>query len=100
MKLRLTALQHVEVVAEDGGKLGRLMDLRTRAPLGPVDRREPLEPAMLLVGPSGWLEEMGLREGGAREVAAKGIASVSSGKIVVRAANARPERSRKRRRGR
>ena len=93
---RLTLLEGLEVVQEDGRKLGRLMDLRSRAKLGRIERGEHREAEALLIGVSGWLEEMGLRQGGAREVPVKAIVAIESGKIIVRASPPASREPRKR----
>ena len=66
MNVRLTVLERMEVVGEDGRALGRLMDLRARGARGPIGRPEALDPELMLIGARGWLEEMGLRQRGGR----------------------------------
>ena len=91
MNVRLTLLEWMEVVHEDGTRVGRLMDLRTRGARGPIGRPETLDPDVLLVGARGWLEEMGLRQGGARQVPVTSIVAIESGKLIVRAPGATRE---------
>jgi hypothetical protein len=100
MKYRLTQLEGLEVVREDGRTLGRLRDVRSRANVGIVAHDAHYEADALLLGASGWLEEMGLRQGGAREVSARAIVTIDSAKVVVRAsapASREPRTRRKRR---
>jgi sporulation protein YlmC with PRC-barrel domain len=85
MNYRLTQLERLEVVREDGRSLGRLRDVRSRAKVGIVAHDAHYEADALLLGASGWLEEMGLRQGGSREVSAKAIVAIESAKLVVRA---------------
>jgi hypothetical protein len=94
MNIRLTLLEWMEVVGEDGTSVGRLMDLRARAARGPIGRPDTLDADMLLVGAGGWLEAMGLRQGGAREVPVTSLVAIASGKLVVRAS---PRATRERR---
>jgi sporulation protein YlmC with PRC-barrel domain len=97
MNYRLTLLEGLEVMQEDGRKLGRLMDVRSRAKLRRIERGEHCEADALLIGVSGWLEAMGLRQGGAREVPAKTIVAIESGKAIVRASPPGAREPRKRR---
>jgi hypothetical protein len=85
MNVRLTLLQRMEVERDGRAKLGRLMDVRARARLGPIARAESLDAESLLLGASGWLEQMGLRQGGAREAPARSIVGIEREKIIVRA---------------
>ena len=88
MNVRLTLLQRMEVERDDRAKLGRAMDVRARARIGPIAGGETLDAEALLIGASGWLEQMGLRQGGAREVPARSILGIEREKIIVRAAAA------------
>lgn len=98
MNTRLTLLEWMEVVGEDGTRLGRLMDLRARGDRGPIDSAQRLDPEVMLIGAGGWLEEMGLRQGGAREVSVKSIIGIESGKLIVRASAGATREPRKGRR--
>jgi sporulation protein YlmC with PRC-barrel domain len=97
MNYRLTLLEGLEVVHEDGRTLGRLMDVRSRAKLGRIERDEHCEADMLLLGAGGWLQQMGLRQGGAREVPVKAIVAIDSGKVIIRASTPATREPRKRR---
>ena len=70
---------------DDRGKLGRLMDVRARARIGAIAGGETLDAEALLIGASGWLEQMGLRQGGAREGPARSILGIEREKVIVRA---------------
>ena len=70
---------------DDRGKLGCLMDVRARARIGAIAGGETLDAEALLIGASGWLEQMGLRQGDGREVPARSILGMEREKIIVRA---------------
>jgi sporulation protein YlmC with PRC-barrel domain len=100
MNYRLTLLEDLKVVGDDGKEFGRLMDIRAHARLGPIDRPERLEAEAFLIGASGWLQQMGLREGGARELPAKSIVAIDSERVIVRVsatASRQPRAGRKKR---
>jgi sporulation protein YlmC with PRC-barrel domain len=85
MSYRLTRLEQMRVVRADGRELGRLMDLRTRAKHGPIERAESAAIDALLIGVTGWLERMGLTRKGSRQVQSKAVIAVEDDRIVVRA---------------
>ena len=84
MKYRLTLLEQMRVVRDDGKDLGRLMDMRARAGDGPVLRSDSFPIDALLVGAAGWFERMGLTRGSGREVAAASVIAVEQARIIVR----------------
>jgi hypothetical protein len=84
MNYRLTLLEWMEIVGDDGRHVDHLMDLRARADRGPIDRAADLEPDVMLVGAVGWLETMGLRRSGAREIPLNWIVAIESEKVRVR----------------
>ena len=83
MRYRLTLLEQMRVVRDDGSDAGRLMDLRTRATIGPMPQSETLPVDALLVGTGGWLERMGLAEGGG-DVQPNAVVAVERDRIIVR----------------
>jgi sporulation protein YlmC with PRC-barrel domain len=84
MKYRLTLLEQMQVVRDDGKELGRLMDLRVHARHGPMARADFLPIDALLVGAAGWFERLGLRNGGSHEVQPRAVIGVEDTRIVVR----------------
>ena len=84
MRYRLTMLEKMHVVRDDGKDLGRFVDLRTRAKIGRMERAGLLDIDALLIGAAGWLERLGLRDGGSREVPPKAIIAVERERIIVR----------------
>ena len=84
MHYRLTSLEQMCVVRDDGTDVGRLMDLRTRATIGPMPQSGTLPVDALLVGAGGWLERMGLVEGDSN-VQPNAVAAVERDRVIVRA---------------
>ena len=84
MRYRLTLLEQLRVVREDGTEVGRLMDLRTRATIGPMPQSETLPVDALLVGAGGWLERIGFKEGGSN-VQPNAVVAVERDRVIVRA---------------
>jgi hypothetical protein len=82
-RYRLTLLEQMRVVREDGADVGRLMDLRTRATMGPMRQSETLQVDALLVGAGGWLQRMGLVEGGSN-VQPNAVIAVERDRVIVR----------------
>jgi sporulation protein YlmC with PRC-barrel domain len=85
MSYRITLLEQMRVVAEDGKDLGRLMDMRIRAKLGPLRQPESLRVDALLVGAREWLERLGLRQETRDEVKPETVSAIEPERIVVRA---------------
>ena len=83
MRYRLTLLEQMRVVREDGTDVGRLMDLRTRATIGPMPQSETLPVDALLVGAGGWLERMGIVERGS-DVQPNAVVAVERDRVIVR----------------
>ena len=84
MRYRLMLLEQICVVRDDGTDLGRLMDLRTRATIGPMPQSETLPVDALLVGAGGWLERIGFKEGGSN-VQPNAVVAVERDRVIVRA---------------
>ena len=87
MNYRLCQIAKLRVVRDDGKSLGRLIDVRVRMKVGPVDRSESVAVDALLVGNAGWLERLGLRDSG-EEFPANAALAVEKDRIVVRSAKA------------
>ena len=87
MRYRLTLLEQMRVVRDDGTEIGHLMDLRTRISLGPVRRSETASVDALLVGAGGWLERIGFKEGGSR-MQPNAVVAVERDRVIVRAQRA------------
>ena len=85
MSYRITLLEQMRVVREDGKDLGRLMDMRIRAKLGPIKQPESLRVDALLVGAREWLERLGLRQATRDEVKPEAVSAIERERIVVRA---------------
>ena len=68
---------------DDGTDVGRLMDLRTRATIGPTPPSETLIVDALLVGAGGWLERTGFKEGGS-DVQPNAVVAVERDRVIVR----------------
>lgn len=88
MSYRLTLLEQMPVVRDDGKDLGRLMDMRVRARLGRVEGADAPAVEALLVGARGWLERLGIRLG-SREVQPNAVLAVETDRVVVRASPAK-----------
>lgn len=89
MNYRLCQIGKLRVVRQDGKPLGRLIDVRVRATVGPIERSDSVPVDALLVGDEGWLERMGLRRDSGRELAANALVAVETDRIVVRTVKAR-----------
>jgi sporulation protein YlmC with PRC-barrel domain len=83
MRYRLTLLEQMRVVRDDGTDVGRLMDLRTRATVGPMPQSETLTVDAILVGAGGWLERIGFKEGGSN-VQPNAVVAVERDRVIVR----------------
>ncbi len=94
MTYRLTLLEQLRVVREDGNDLGRLMDMRIRARLGPVRHAESPPVDALLVGTKEWFERLGFRQSSSNEVKPGTVSSVESERIVVRVVALKKSRKR------
>ena len=89
MNYRLCQIGKLRVVRQDGKPLGRLIDVRVRATVGPIERSDSVPADALLVGDAGWLERMGLRRDSGRKLAANALVAVETDRIVVRTVKAR-----------
>ncbi|HSD00432.1 MAG TPA: hypothetical protein VLI21_16125 [Casimicrobiaceae bacterium] len=94
MTYRLTVLEQLRVVREDGNDVGRLMDMRIGVRLGPVRRAESPPVDALLVGAKEWFERLGLRQSASNEVEPESVSSIEPQRIVVRAAALKKRRKR------
>ena len=94
MTYRVTLLEQLRVVREDGNDIGRLMDMRIRARLGPVRHAESPPVDALLVGAKEWFERLGFRQSASNEVEPDTVSSIEPQCIVVRAAALRKRRKR------
>ena len=83
MRYRLTLLEQMRVVRDDGTDVGRLMDLRTRGTIGPMPPSETLTVDALLVGAGGWLERMGFKEGDSN-MQPNAVVAVERNRVIVR----------------
>ena len=83
MTYRLTLLEQMRIVRDDGKDVGRLMDMRVRAPLGPLKQADSLAVDALLVGARGWLERLGFRVGSHNEVKPDAIRTIEQDRLVV-----------------
>lgn len=83
MTYRLTLLEQMRIVRDDGKDLGRLMDMRVRAPLGPLRQADSLAVDALLVGARGWLERLGFRVGSHDEVKPEAIRAIEQDRVIV-----------------
>jgi hypothetical protein len=82
--MRLTDLLHIDVVDEDGKKLGSLMDLRCRSDtLHGRAGREPLVDKVVFAMP-GFLEHVGIRRATSCEASWKDVLRVTRERIVIR----------------
>jgi hypothetical protein len=82
--MRLSDLLHIDVVDEDGTKLGSLMDLRGRAaPLRARSRKDAPIDTLVFAAP-GYLEHVGIRRATSCEAAWKDVLRVERDRIVVR----------------
>ena len=94
MTYRLTLLEQMRVVRDDGKDVGRLMDMRVRAPLGPLKQADSLAVDALLVGARGWLERLGFRVSSPNEVKPEAIRTIERDRLVVATSpKARPART-------
>ena len=81
--IRLTQLLHIDIVDEDGERIGSLMDFRGRAVArGRARNGAPLD--RLVFGAPGLLEHIGLRRADSCEVAWKDVVRVEQDRIVIR----------------
>lgn len=83
MRYRLTLLEQMRVVRDDGTDVGRLMDLRALATIGPMPPSATVTVDALLVGAGGWLERMGFKEGGGN-VQPNAVVAVERDRVIVR----------------
>ena len=91
MTYRLTLLEQMRIVRDDGKEVGRLMDMRVRAQLGPLKQADSLAVDALLVGARGWLERLGFRVSSPNDVKPEAIRTIERDRLVVATSpNARP----------
>jgi len=76
MKRTLAGLEGVDVVTEDGERLGTLRELQCRGGTARVDT--------LVVGTHGWLERLGIAAAHGGEVAARAVVRWERDVVVVR----------------
>jgi hypothetical protein len=82
--VRLTDLLRIEVVDEDGKKLGALMDLRCRGnTLHGRPRKDALVETLVFAMP-GLLEHFGIRDATSCEASWKDVLRVTRERIVIR----------------
>ena len=83
--MRLSSLQGLDVVDDEGRRLGRLFDLRCRG--APVERRarDAADVITLLYGSVGLLERLGMRTARECEARWQDVVAVRDDTIVVRA---------------
>jgi hypothetical protein len=82
--VKLTDFELLEVVTEDGTRLGRVFDLRAHGrptldssqSMGPVDE--------LVYGPLGLLERLGVRRAAGKTLKWEQVVAIRAGRIVVR----------------
>jgi len=87
--MRLSDLLHIDVVDEDGRKLGSLMDVRGRAaPPGTRSRKDAPIDTLVFAAP-GYLEHVGIRRATSCGAAWKDVLRLERDRIVVRR-SARP----------
>ena len=82
--MKLTDLLHLDVVDEDGTKLGSLMELRGGAPPARARSRKEAQVDTLVFAVPGYLEHVGLRRATSCEAAWKDVLRVERDRIVVR----------------
>jgi sporulation protein YlmC with PRC-barrel domain len=78
--IRLSEIQQMEVVDEDGEKLGRIFDVQT-------ERERDDEPPRLrgfLIGRGGLARRLGIRRGSARLVPVDQVVRVDPGQMTVK----------------
>jgi hypothetical protein len=82
--MRLTDLLRIDVVDEDGVKLGSLMDLRGRraTPRGRPRKEVPIDTLVFAV--PGFLEHVGIHRATSCEAAWKDVVRLERHRIVVR----------------
>jgi hypothetical protein len=104
MTYRLTLLEQLRIVRDDGKELGRLMDMRVRVQLGPLKQADSVAVDALLVGARGWLERLGFRVRSEDEVKPEAVRTIERDRLIVtsspktRAAKATQKKARNKRR--
>ena len=81
--MRLTDLLHIDVVDEDGARLGTLMELRARAMSRTHPRKEVQIDTLVFAAP-GYLEHVGVRRATSCEASWKDVLRLERDRIVVR----------------
>ena len=95
--MKLTRLELLEVVTEDGRRLGRVFDLRLRAAHRGGAERAPGQVEELVYGATGLLERLGVRRGPAKTLPWRDVVAIRDGRLVVRdPLSSRAGRSRRR----
>jgi hypothetical protein len=84
--MKLTDFEMLEVVAEDGRRLGHVFDLRAHGrPTTPARQaRVPVDE--LVYGTLGLLERLGVRRASGRTLRWEQVVAIRNGRIVVRMA--------------
>lgn len=82
--MRLSDLLHIDVVDEDGTKLGSLMDLRGRAATLRGRSRNDAQLDTLVFAAPGYLEHVGIPRVTSCEAAWKDVLRLERDRIVVR----------------
>jgi len=82
VKRTLADLEGVDVVDEDGVRLGPLQELRCRGTRGRAGAAARVE--ALVVGTRGWLERLGIARSRGGEVAARAVVRWERDVVVVR----------------
>lgn len=82
--MRLTDVEALKVVSEDGRELGRVFDLRAHGRPTTKGRQESARTDAIVYGPLGLLERLGLRSAKGSVLPWKQVMSVDAKRIVVR----------------
>ena len=82
--MTLTDLLHIDVVDEDGRKLGALMDLRGRGGATRARAHKDARIDTLVFAAPGYLEHVGIRRATSCEAAWKDVLRVERDRIVIR----------------
>jgi sporulation protein YlmC with PRC-barrel domain len=81
---RVTELQFMEVVTEDGRKLGHVFDIRSPGPPEHgIDHKERVV-TELVYGKLGLLDRLGIREAEPTTIPWKSVVEIKDRKVVVR----------------
>ena len=82
--MKLTDFELLEVVTEDGRKLGRVFDLRAHGRPTARGRQESARIDGIVYGPLGLLERLGIRSAKGRVLPWKQVVAVEEKRLVVR----------------